>query len=63
MVKANKLVAGIVVGATTGTAIGLLMAPKSGRDTRKMVRGKTDQYAQAFRGRFKKDRVVEMVGD
>ncbi len=37
MTKGNKFVAGIAVGAVAGAAIGLLVAPKTGKETRQMV--------------------------
>lgn len=63
MVKRNKLFVGMAVGAIVGAAIGLLMAPKSGQETREVIRGKTGQYAQALRGRFKRNRGAEILED
>ena len=37
MAKTNSLVIGIVTGALVGTVIGLLFAPKTGKETRDIV--------------------------
>ncbi len=37
MASGKKLITGLVAGAIVGTAAGLLLAPKSGKDNRKMV--------------------------
>lgn len=37
MTKGNKFVAGLAVGAIAGSTIGLLLAPKTGKETRQMV--------------------------
>ena len=34
----NGLVTGFILGAAAGIAIGLMLAPKPGRDTRELVR-------------------------
>ncbi len=47
----RKLVAGVVSGAVLGTAIGLLAAPKSGKDTRQLVRDKTGSLVTSLKQR------------
>ena len=37
MAKPNNLVTGMIAGALVGTVIGLLFAPKTGRETRDIV--------------------------
>ncbi len=37
MTSGNKLVTGLVAGAVIGSAIGLLVAPKTGKESRQMV--------------------------
>ena len=37
MASGKKLITGLVAGAIVGTAAGLLLAPKSGKENRKMV--------------------------
>lgn len=45
----RKLVAGVVSGAVVGATIGLLAAPKSGKDTRQLVRNKAGSLATSLR--------------
>ena len=37
MEKPNKLVTGIIAGAVVGTVIGLLFAPRTGKESREIV--------------------------
>ena len=50
--KTGRFVAGLIAGSLTGAAVGLLFAPRSGRETRAMVRHKTGHYAGTLRERF-----------
>ena len=52
----GRLVSGIIAGTVVGAAVGLLAAPKPGKETRRMLRVKADVCATAFRERFKKGR-------
>jgi len=47
----GKLVMGIFAGALVGTALALLLAPSTGRETRKAIRGKAGQVATSIRHR------------
>ncbi len=47
----RKLVAGMVSGAVVGAAIGLLAAPKSGKDTRQLVRNRAGSLVTSLRQR------------
>ncbi len=47
----RKLVAGVVSGAVLGTAIGLLAAPKSGKDTRQLVRDQAGSLVTSLKQR------------
>jgi gas vesicle protein len=42
----TKFLFGFIVGILTGAAIGLLMAPEPGEDTRNMIKSKLDEYAE-----------------
>lgn len=49
----NKFVAGMIIGAAAGAAIGLLFAPKPGKETRHMVKdraGKISHQAGGYVG-------------
>jgi len=50
--KTGRFVTGLIVGSLTGAAAGLLFAPRSGRETRDVVRHKTGHYVGALRERF-----------
>ena len=38
----SKLLAGLIIGAAAGVAIGILIAPNSGKETRDNIKKKTD---------------------
>ena len=42
--KSGKLLLGLVSGAVAGAVVGLLYAPKKGKDTRKAITEKGDDY-------------------
>ena len=50
--KTGRFVTGLIVGSLTGAAVGLLLAPRSGRETREVVRHKTGHYVGTLRERF-----------
>lgn len=50
--KTGRFVAGLIVGSLMGGTVGLLFAPRSGRETRKVVRHKTGHYVGTLRERF-----------
>ena len=47
----RKLVAGVVSGAVVGATLGLLAAPKSGKDTRQLVRNKAGSLVTSLKQR------------
>ena len=47
----RKLVVGVVSGAVVGATIGLLVAPKSGKDTRQLVRNKAGRLVTSLKQR------------
>ena len=55
----GRLVSGVIAGAVVGAVVGLLVAPKPGRETRRMLRVKAEDCRKAVRGRFKKGRREE----
>ena len=60
--KTRRFVTGFIVGSLTGTAVGLLFAPRTGRETRRVVKYKTGRHAGALRGRFGKANYGRRVG-
>ena len=50
--KTGRFVTGLIVGSITGAAVGLLFTPRSGRETRGVVRHKTGNYVGTLRERF-----------
>ena len=64
----HKFIGGILVGTAIGVVVGLLTAPRKGRDTRKLV-GKTvtavPQMAEDISSsvKFQTDRLTSTVGD
>ncbi len=54
MNSGSKFLFGFVVGILTGAAIGLLMAPEPGEDTRNLIREKIDEYAEEGKKVFDK---------
>ena len=59
--KGTKLVTGLVAGALVGAAAGLLLAPKSGKETRKMVGKRAGKYVGNVREKFSKGRGSEII--
>jgi gas vesicle protein len=56
MEKSNetlKIVGAMLVGVAIGGALGVLLAPAKGSDTRKKIAGKTDELNEAFHEKFK----------
>jgi gas vesicle protein len=41
---AGKFLGGILIGGTIGAAVGLLFAPRSGKETRQMLRKSADDF-------------------
>ena len=62
MASGEKFVTGLVAGTLIGAAIGLLLAPKPGDETRKVVKERADDFKQkaeeyvgTLRERFHRD--------
>ena len=58
----------LLAGALAGTAVGLMLAPKSGKETREVVGSKAGElqqragdYVDLLRAKFKKDEEAETV--
>ncbi len=54
----GRFVTGLLVGSLTGATVGLLLAPRSGRETRDVVRHKTGHYVGTLRERFGRSSVA-----
>ncbi len=50
--KTGRLVTGLIVGSLMGGTVGLVLAPLSGREIRKVVKHKTGHYVGTLRERF-----------
>jgi gas vesicle protein len=61
--SASKVLLGVVVGLAAGAALGILMAPDSGANTRKRISKKSQEYADDIKSRFSDflDGVMEHV--
>jgi len=44
MNKGGRIVGGLVVGALVGTVLGILFAPRSGRETRDLIKKKAKTF-------------------
>jgi len=49
----GRFVAGLVAGALAGAGLGLFIAPRSGRETRRIVHHKAGYYVNRLRDRFR----------
>ena len=47
----DKFITGLLAGALVGTAIGMLMAPKTGNESRQIVRERAGEYLGTARER------------
>ena len=56
--KTGRFAKGLVVGALVGAAVGLLLAPQPGKQTRNLIRSKTSGYAGSLREKFRRNGAV-----
>ena len=52
--KTGRFVTGLIAGSLMGGTVGLLLAPRSGIETRDVVRHRTGHYVGTLRERFGK---------
>ena len=50
--ETGKIIEGVLLGAAAGAAAGVLLAPKSGKETRKMVGDKAKEYVEKGKEMF-----------
>ncbi|GAB2773099.1 YtxH domain-containing protein [Salinimicrobium soli] len=50
--KAGKILLGILSGAAAGAALGMLFAPKKGKETRKQIAEKSNEYMYDTKSKF-----------
>jgi gas vesicle protein len=46
--KQSSFIAGLLTGALIGGVIALLSAPRSGKETREILKGKLEEYEKEF---------------
>ncbi len=56
MVKRNNLVNGLIAGAAVGTVVGLLFAPKPGKDSRQIMASRAREIRHKAGGYLRKVR-------
>ena len=62
--KSNSLIAGVLTGAVVGTAAGILLAPKTGKESRQIVKSKaTDLKVKAGDYRIRAEDYLGTVKD
>ncbi len=61
----GKVVTGLVVGSVVGATVGLLMAPASGEETRRKIKGEVKGVQMKAKDAFEQveDRGHEMISD
>ena len=70
MAKRNKLITGLIAGVAIGAVAGLFLAPKPGKETRKIVatradtlRSKATDYVGVMRQRMRKSGTMQAVNE
>ena len=61
--KSRRLAQGLVVGALVGAALGVLMAPQPGKQTRDLIRRKTGGYVGRLRETIRRNGTVNGTAD
>ncbi len=61
----DKLVMGLIVGGAVGSVLGMAFAPKTGKETRKIIKKKAEELSGEFHERAEeiKERAMEMKED
>jgi gas vesicle protein len=66
MARDGSFLAGLIVGALAGVIAGLLLTPKAGKETRKIIRDKGGEYVSNFRDKLRRcksgEEIKETVG-
>jgi gas vesicle protein len=52
MAESNKFLTGLIAGTVIGAVAGLLLAPKSGKETQKLLREQTSQLGEEAKASF-----------
>ncbi len=48
----GTIISSLALGAIAGSAIALLFAPRKGKDLRKKISGKTDEFTESMKSKF-----------
>jgi gas vesicle protein len=50
---------GLLIGAAVGATLGILYAPRSGKETRTIIRDKAGNMVKSVKSRFSRDKAAE----
>lgn len=61
--KAAGYIGAVIGGAIVGAAVGLLLAPEKGKDTRKKIAGAVEDFADKYNIKLTRKQVEELAED
>ncbi len=56
-----KLVIGLILGAGLGTGVGLILAPRAGKDTRNLVKNKSTELVGTIKSRINERQKASVI--
>lgn len=57
--RTDKIVLGVIGGIAAGALLGVLFAPEKGKETRRKILSKTNDYAEGLKGKY--DTLLESI--